>query len=54
MENEEILFLDQLIKSLEEAGKNFEDAYQRRDHDNFNKSKRIILRIQYEISEILK
>lgn len=53
MKNEEILFLNQLIKSLEEAEKNLEKAYEKRDFDIFNKSKKIMLRIQYEISEIL-
>jgi flagellin-specific chaperone FliS len=54
MINEEILFLDQLIKSLEEAEENLEDAYEEGDNKNFNKVKKIMLRLQYEISEILK
>jgi len=54
MKNEEILFLNQLIKSLEEAEKNLEKTYEKRDYENFNKSKKIMLRIQAEISEILK
>jgi hypothetical protein len=54
MKKEEILFLDQLIKSLEEAEKTLEKSYRKRDYDNFNKSKKIMLRIQSEISEILE
>lgn len=54
MKREEILFLDQMIKSLEEAGKNLEKAYERRDYENFNKSKRIMLKVQNEISNMLK
>jgi hypothetical protein len=54
MKNEEILFLDQLIKSLEEAEENLEKAYEDEDSKEFNKSKKIMLRIQYEISEIIK
>lgn len=54
MNKEEILFLDQLIKSLEEAERNLEKAYEKRDYENFNKSKKIMLRIQNEISNMLK
>jgi len=54
MRNEEILFLDQLIKSLGEAEENLEGAYEEGDYKNFNKSKKMMLRIQYEISEMLK
>jgi hypothetical protein len=54
MKREEVLFLNQLIKSLEEAERSMEKAYSRRDSLNFNKSKRIMLRIQKEISEMTK
>jgi len=54
MEKKEVLFLNQLIRSLEEAEKNLEKTYEKRDYENFNKSKKIMLRIQAEISEILK
>jgi hypothetical protein len=54
MEKEEILFLDQLIKSLEEAEKKLEKAYEEKDYGSFNKSKKIMLKIQNEISKILK
>ncbi len=54
MEREKILFLNQLVKSLGDAEENLEENYERKDHENFNKSKKIMLRIQKEISNILK
>ncbi len=54
MKTEEIQFLNQLIMSLEEAGANLEKAYTKKDYENFNKSKKIMLRIQKEISDIIK
>ncbi len=54
MRREDILFLNQLVKSLEEAERNLEDNYERRDYENFNKSKKIMMRIQEEISKIIK
>ncbi len=54
MKREEILFLSQLVKSLEEAGKSLDKSYQKRDYENFNKSKKIMLKIQKEISDIIK
>jgi len=54
MKKEEILFLSQLIKSLEEAEKNLENSYSKRDYNNFNKSKKIMLKIQKEISDMIK
>ncbi len=54
MKQEEILFLNQLITSLEAAGENLEKAYQKRDSDNVVKSKKIMLQIQKEISDIIQ
>ncbi len=54
MKQEDVLFLNQLIKSLEEAGKSLERSYEKRDYEKFNKSKKIMLRIQQEISEKIK
>jgi len=54
MKKEEILFLDQLVKSLEEAEKSFEEAYKKKDFESFNRTKRIMFRIQREISGILQ
>jgi uncharacterized ferredoxin-like protein len=54
MKKEESLFLNQLVNSLEEASEKLKKYYERRDSENFNKSKKIILKIQKEISDIIK
>ncbi len=54
MKKEEVLFLSQLIRSLEEGEKSLEKSYEKRDYEKFNKSKKIMLRIQKEISDIIK
>lgn len=54
MKKEDFLFLNQLIASLEEAERNLEKAYGRRNYEKFNKIKKIMLRIQNEISNIVK
>ena len=54
MKKEDFLFLNQLIASLEEAERNLERAYEKRNYEKFNKSKKIMLRIQNEISNIIK
>ncbi len=54
MNKEDILFLNQLINSLEEAEKNMAKAYEKRNYDRFNKSKKIMIRIQNEISNKIK
>jgi hypothetical protein len=54
MKKEKVSFLNQLILSLEEAERNLERAYEKRDYERFNKAKKIMLRIQNEISEIIK
>lgn len=54
MKREEILFLSQLVKSLVEAERNLEKTYEKRNYTDFNKSKKIMLEIQKEISNIIK
>ncbi|VVB83931.1 Uncharacterised protein [uncultured archaeon] len=54
MNREDILFLNQLIKSLGESGDMMEQSYKKGDYENFNKSKKIMLRIQKEISDAIK
>jgi uncharacterized ferredoxin-like protein len=54
VKKEESLFLNQLVNSLEEASEKLAKYYDKRDADNFNKSKKIMLKIQKEISEIIK
>jgi len=52
--NENILFLKELIKSLEESCAQLESSYKNQDYDNFGKSKKFILQMQRKISEVLK
>jgi hypothetical protein len=54
MKSGEIIFLNQLINSLIEAGEQLEKASAKEDYESFNKSKRTILMIQKEISELTK
>ncbi len=54
MIKEDILFLNQLVKSLEEANEKLERAYKKEDYNEFNKSKKIMLKMQNEISDIIK
>ncbi len=51
---EEIPFLTQLVKSLEEAELKLEEAYEKKDYEKFNKSKKFMLEIQKQISEMIK
>jgi hypothetical protein len=54
MKSGEILFLNQLINSLVEAGHELEKAGSKNDSEAFNNSKKTILAIQKEISELIK
>lgn len=54
MKKEDISFLNQLVKSLEEAMLKLEKAYGKKDYEEFNKSKKIMLRIQEKIQEMVK
>jgi hypothetical protein len=54
MNKEDMQFLNQLVNSLEDAEKNLKKGYEKRDSDKFNQSKKIMLKIQKEISEIIK
>jgi len=49
MKEMEILLLSRLTKSMEDAEKNLKGNY-----ENFNKPKRIMLRIQSDISKMLR
>ena len=53
MKTEEILFLSQLIDSLEKAEEQIEKAYQNRDSLTFDKAKKDFIQIQKEISNYL-
>ena len=45
--------LEQLIKSLKDAGEILNEAYNQNDSQKFNKAKKIILQIQDKILEIV-
>lgn len=51
---EEVTFLNQLVKTLEEAESKLEQAYEERDYEKFNRLKKFILQIQKKISEVIK
>ena len=53
MKREDVLFLNQLVNSLDEAVVSLDRAYKRKSADRFNKSKKIMLKIQKEISDII-
>lgn len=46
--------LEQLVKSLEEAGAQLEKAYKQKDSERFNKLKKIMLQLQQQILEGIK
>lgn len=52
MGEEEVAFLKQLTKSLEQAEANLENAYKRGDTATFVQNKKFILNIQQKISEV--
>ena len=54
MEKEDVAFLNQLIKTLEEARKKIEKCYYEKEYEEFNKLKKIFLKTQLKISEILE
>lgn len=51
---ENILELRQLGQALEETGLKLETSYKKKDYENFDASKKLILQIQKKISEIIK
>jgi hypothetical protein len=54
MKEEDREFLSQMVDSLEEAGRKLIEAYNKKDYENFSKSKKFILNIQNKISEIVE
>ena len=54
MKRGDIQFLNQLVKSLEDAELKLERAYNRKDYHQFNETKRFMLQISKQISENLK
>ena len=54
MKEEDVLFINQLIKGLEEAESKLEKSYKKKDSKNFEKIKEVMLDIQVKISEAIK
>ena len=54
MKEEDISLLNQMIKTLKEAELKLEEFYNKKDYENFSKSKKLILQIQEKIREVLK
>ena len=52
--NEEIRFLSQLAKALEEAELKLEESYNIDDYENFNEAKKFMLIVLKKISEVIK
>lgn len=50
----DIPVLNQLVKALEDSFDRLEIAYRKRDPENFNKLKKIVVQTQRKISEIIK
>jgi|WetSurMetagenome_2_1015567.scaffolds.fasta_scaffold247354_2 hypothetical protein len=52
MQKEEILALNQLIKSMMESSKEIEKAYKQRNVEGFNSAKKTMLSLQKQIAGI--
>lgn len=53
MGKEDIVFLKQLVKSLEESESKLEEYHQKKDYESFIRIKRFIIKIQGKISEVI-
>lgn len=49
----DILFVNQLIDSLEEASEKLEEAYRKKDHEAFHKTRKFMLEIQKKVYEVV-
>jgi len=49
----DIMFLNQLVKTLEEAELKLEEAYDEKNYESFNNVKKLIIQVQKKISEVL-
>ena len=54
MKKEDIAFLSQLTDTLEESVLKLEESYSSGDNEEFNKIKGFMLKIQNQISEVIK
>ncbi len=51
---EDSSLLRHLITSLDESERKLEEFYEKKDPDNFNKTKKFIISLSYKISEVTK
>ncbi len=54
MKKENIAFLKQLIESLEDSEKKLEEAYNKKDAEEFSKAKNFMMNIQSQIRGVLR
>jgi len=54
MEKGDVAFLNQLVQALENAELKLEEAYKKQDYENFDASKKLILKVQSKIAEVSK
>lgn len=54
MKKEDIPLLNQLIESLEEGGLKLEEAFEKKDSEDFISIKKFMIHIQKEIAEVIK
>ena len=54
MKKENIPVLSQLVKTIEEIELKLEEAYDKKDSESFNNSKKLMLKIQKQISHELR
>jgi len=53
IKKEDIMFLNQLVHTLEEAELKLEESYNEKNYENFNNMKKLIMEIQNKISGVL-
>ncbi len=53
IKKEDIMFLNQLVHTLEEAELKLEESYNKKNYENFNNMKKLIMQIQNKISGVL-
>ncbi len=54
MKKEEIEFLNQLVKTLEDSAPELEKAYEQKDYEKFISLKKNMLQIQEQIVNLIK
>jgi hypothetical protein len=54
MKKEDLGFLNQLVQSMVEAEVKLERSYIKKDNNNFDGTKKIMIEIQKKISDILR